>query len=186
LSSNSVEWPGDDEEGKPVTEPARARGTKETVVIAFDGSPAARRAVEEAAKIFRSSRVLVVTVWEEGLAYLTPSAPTEGMMVSPMVDPGVAREVDRSVHQQAERVSDEGAALAKSLGLDAQPLAVPDERDVARTILAVAGKHQATAIVVGSRGLSGLRARLEGSTSKALLKHAPCPVLVVHEAEEDR
>lgn len=156
------------------------------MVIAFDGSPAARRAIEEAARVFRSSHVLVVTIWEEGLAYATPPAPLDGMAMAPVVDPGVAQEVDRSVHDHADRVSSEGAALAKSLGLDAQPLAVPDERDVARTILTVADKHQAAAIVVGSRGLSGIRARLEGSTSKTLLKHAPCPVLVVHEADEDR
>jgi nucleotide-binding universal stress UspA family protein len=156
------------------------------VVIAFDGSPAARRAIEEAARVFRSSHVLVVTIWEEGLAYATPPAPLDGMAMAPVVDPGVALEVDRSVHDHANRVSTEGAELAKSLGLDAQPLAVPDERDVARTILTVADKHQAAAIVVGSRGLGRIRARLEGSTSKALLKHAPCPVLVVHEADEDR
>src|SRR5438067_605271 len=157
-------------------ERAGAQASKETVVMAFDGSPAARRAVEEAARVFRSSHVLVVTVWEEGLAYAAPAAPAEGMMMSPMVDPGVALEIDRSVHDHADRVSQEGAALAKSLGLEAQPLAVPDERDVAKTILTVAGKHEAAAIVVGSRGLGGIRARLEGSTSKALLKHAPCPV----------
>jgi nucleotide-binding universal stress UspA family protein len=129
----------------------------------------------------------VVTVWEEGLAYVPPLAPIEGMMtMSPMVDPEVAREVDRTAHDHAERVSQEGAALASSLGLAAQPLAVPDERDVPKTILAVAEKHQAIAIVVGSRGLSGLRARLEGSTTKALLKDAPCPVLVVHETDDGR
>lgn len=169
-----------------MTEPSGAQASRETVVIAFDGSPAARRAIEEAARVFRSSHVLVVTIWEEGLAYATPPAPLDGMAMAPVVDPGVALEVDRSVHDHADRVSSEGAALAKSLGLEAQPLAVPDERDVARTILAVADKHQAAAIVVGSRGLSGIRARLEGSTSKALLKHAPCPVLVVHETDEDR
>lgn len=169
-----------------MTEPSGAQASRETVVIAFDGSPAARRAIEEAAKVFRSSHVLVVTIWEEGLAYATPPAPLDGMAMAPVVDPGVALEVDRSVHDHADRVSSEGAALAKSLGLEAQPLAVPDERDVATTILAVADKHQAAAIVVGSRGLSGIRARLEGSTSKALLKHAPCPVLVVHETDEDR
>lgn len=168
-----------------MTEPAGAQASKETVVIAFDGSPAARRAIEQAARVFRSSRVLVVTVWEEGLAYVMPPAPLDGMMMSPVVDPGVALEVDRSVHDHADRVSTEGAALAKSLGLEAEALAVPDERDIARTILAVASKHQAAAIVVGSRGLSGVRARLEGSTSKALLKYAQCPVVVVHEEEED-
>lgn len=169
-----------------MTEPAGGQASKETVVVAFDGSPAARRAVEEAARVFGSSRVLVVTVWEEGLAYVASAAPAEGMMMSPMVDTGVALEIDRGVHDHAERVSQDGAALAKSLGLEAQPLAVPDESGVATTILTVADEHQAAAIVVGSRGLSGIRARLQGSTSKALLKHSPCPVLVVHQEEEDR
>ena len=46
-------------------------------------------------------------------------------------------------------------------------------------------EHGAAAIVVGSRGHSGIRARLEGSTSKALLKHATCPVIVVHDVVDD-
>jgi nucleotide-binding universal stress UspA family protein len=61
---------------------------------------------------------------------------------------------------------------------------VPDDGDIPRTILHVARECQAAAIVVGSRGLSGLRARLEGSMSKGLLKHAACPVIVVHESDE--
>jgi nucleotide-binding universal stress UspA family protein len=157
-----------------------------TVLIAYDGSAAARQAVAESAKILGSCRILVVTVWEEGLAYVGPSMPPDGMTVSPMVEPGVALDVDRAVHQQADDLADEGAALARSLGLDAQPLAVADRGNVASTILEVAHERQADAIVVGSRGLSGLRARLEGSTSKGLLKHAPCPVIVVHEADGER
>lgn len=157
-----------------------------TVVIAYDGSPAARQAVAAAATILGECRVLVVTVWEEGLAYAGSPTPLEGTTMPPMVDPGVALDVDRAVHGHADRISNEGAALARSLGLDAQPLAIPDEGNVATTILSVASEREATAIVVGSRGLGGIRARLEGSTSKSLLRHAPCPVVVVHEAHEER
>jgi nucleotide-binding universal stress UspA family protein len=64
--------------------------------------------------------------------------------------------------------------------LQAKGLAVADEVHVAETIIEVARKRAVAAIVVGSRGLKGLRARLEGSTSKAVLQDAPCPVLVVH------
>jgi nucleotide-binding universal stress UspA family protein len=60
-----------------------------------------------------------------------------------------------------------------------------DVGDVARTIVEVAREHKAATIVVGSRGLSGVRARFEGSTSKAVVKHAPCPVVVVHDAGEE-
>jgi nucleotide-binding universal stress UspA family protein len=161
---------------------------KAPVVVAYDGSPAARQAVVDAAKIVGSCPVLVVTVWEEGLAYVGTLAPiqADGLSMDPMVDPEVAREVDHGLHQHAERVSGEGAALARSLGLDAQQLALPDEGNVAETILTLVRERRAVAVVVGSRGLSGIRARLEGSTSKALLKHAPCPVIVVHEADEER
>jgi nucleotide-binding universal stress UspA family protein len=155
------------------------------VLVAYDGSAAARQAVADAAQLMGPCRMIVVTVWEVGLAYATPAAvPPDGIMMAPMVEPEVARDVDRQLQRQADRVSRDGAALAKSLGLDAEPLAVPDDGDVARTILDVAHERHAAAIVVGSRGLSGLRARLEGSTSKGLLKHAPCPVMVVHEAHE--
>jgi nucleotide-binding universal stress UspA family protein len=156
----------------------------EPVLIAYDGSAAARRAVTEAAKLLGSCRMFVVTVWEAGLAYATPIMSPNGLMMAPEVDPGVALDVDRELHQHAERVSREGAELARSLGVDAEPLAVPDDGDIPRTILSVARERQAAAIVVGSRGLTGLRARLEGSTSKGLLKHASCPVLVVHESDE--
>jgi nucleotide-binding universal stress UspA family protein len=71
------------------------------------------------------------------------------------------------------------------LGLDAEPLAMVDVGDIARTIVEVARERGAAAIVVGSRGLSGLRARFEGSTSKGVVKHSPCPVVVVHDAVGD-
>ena len=164
-------------------EAAATDNGRETALVAFDGSPAARQAILAAAKILGSCRILVVTVWEEGLAYMVPSAPADAIVTAPPVEPDVALEVDREVHDQAEQVSREGAALATSLGLDAQPLAVADQGGVARTILDVARERQAAAIVVGSRGLGAIRARLEGSTSRGLLRHSPCPVMVVHEEE---
>ena len=45
------------------------------VIIAYDRSAAAREAITKAAVLMRSCRFLVVTVWEEGLAY-TATAPT--------------------------------------------------------------------------------------------------------------
>jgi nucleotide-binding universal stress UspA family protein len=155
------------------------------ILIAFDGSAASRSAVSDAARLFAPRPALVVTVWEPGLAYAMPQMGTE-LVPAPIVDPATALTIDEGVHSQAEHVAGEGAKLARSLGLDAQPLAVPGERNVPETILHVAEDNHASAIVVGSRGLSGFRARLEGSTTKSLLKHASAPVLVVHEPPEDR
>lgn len=155
------------------------------ILIAFDGSDAAQQAVRDAARLVGARKALVVTVWESGLAYAMADMRPDGMIATPALDPEVAISVDKELRSHAARVAGEGAELARSLGLDAEPLAVPDDRDVPETILNLARDHSASAIVVGSRGLSGLRARLEGSTTKSLLKHANCPVIVVHESRED-
>jgi nucleotide-binding universal stress UspA family protein len=156
----------------------------ETVILAYDGSAAAREAIVAAAKLLKGCRILVVTVWEEGLAYIAPPEPPGvGMMMTQPVDPEVAHGVDVAQHRHAEQVASKGAEIAGSFGLEAEPLSLPDTRNIAETLIDLARGQRAAAIVVGSRGLSGIRARLEGSTSKGLLAHAPCPVLVVHATE---
>lgn len=155
----------------------------ETVIIAYDGSVPARQALVAAGKLLQGCRIVVVTVWEPALASLMPSASVEGMMMTEPIDPEDARESDVKLENYADTVAHEGADLASALGLEAEPFAVPDERDVARTVIGLARDQGAAAIVVGSRGLSGLRAKFEGSTSKTLLTHSPCPVLVSHATE---
>jgi nucleotide-binding universal stress UspA family protein len=152
-----------------------------SILIAYDGSDTARRAVHEAAKLFGSSQALVVTVWEPALAYET-EMPMAGLdMPAVPVDIEGARELEEELHERARRTAQAGAELAGSLGLQAKGLAIADEVHVADTIVGLAHKRGVAAIVVGSRGLKGLRARLEGSTSNAVLKNAPCPVVVVHD-----
>jgi nucleotide-binding universal stress UspA family protein len=53
-------------------------------------------------------------------------------------------------------------------------------------IVSVARELEANLIVMGCRGRSRIRRALEGSTSDAVIRHAPCPVLVVrsHESAE--
>ncbi|GLZ40742.1 universal stress protein [Actinokineospora sp. NBRC 105648] len=46
----------------------------------------------------------------------------------------------------------------------------------------LAGAEDARLLVVGSRGHGGFTGMLHGSTSQALIYHAPCPLLVVHSA----
>ena len=49
-----------------------------------------------------------------------------------------------------------------------------------KTILEVAASQHASAIVIGSRGLTGLGSMLLGSVSTAVVHHADRPTLVVH------
>jgi nucleotide-binding universal stress UspA family protein len=153
-------------------------------LIAFDGSAAARQAVAAVAALLKPRATLVITVWEAALAQAAVTSPPDVAM-TPAVDPSTVLTFDEALRGHAERVAKDGAELARSLGLDAEPLVMVDAGDIARTIVEVAREHKAATIVVGSRGLSGLRARFEGSTSKGVVKHAPCPVVVVHDAAEE-
>jgi nucleotide-binding universal stress UspA family protein len=50
----------------------------------------------------------------------------------------------------------------------------------AEAILAVAETRQADLIVMGTRGLSTIQGLLLGSVSQKVVRHAQCPVMVVH------
>ena len=54
-------------------------------------------------------------------------------------------------------------------------------------IVVLAKELQADLIVMGCRGHRGIRRAIEGSISDAVIRHAPCPVLVVrsHESAQD-
>ncbi|AWE48739.1 MULTISPECIES: universal stress protein [Streptomyces] len=139
------------------------------VLLAVDGSPAARGAVEFAfAQASWHGRPLVaVHVW---------STRTERAYASPADPPFVTYDEGR-LHDEEERV------LAEALGgLGDRYPDVPVERRLVRGrvrhTLIEAGAD-AGLLVVGARGRGGFAGLLLGSVSQAVLHHAPCPVAVV-------
>jgi nucleotide-binding universal stress UspA family protein len=54
----------------------------------------------------------------------------------------------------------------------------------AAEIVDLAEELGAGLVVVGSRGLGGIRRALMGSVSDSVVRHAHCPVLVVRREEE--
>jgi nucleotide-binding universal stress UspA family protein len=151
-------------------------------MIAYDGSDAAKHAVNAAAELFAGRSAYVVTVWEPGLAYAMSDLEPTGPELSPVpMDIGGAQELEEELQVHARRTAAEGAELAKAADLDCEALVVANRVSVADALVEVADKQSVAAIVVGSRGLTGLRARLEGSTSSAVLRRAACPVVVVHD-----
>ena len=55
---------------------------------------------------------------------------------------------------------------------------------MALEIVALAEELGADLIVMGSRGLGGVRRALMGSVSDSVVRHAHCPVLVVRQEKE--
>jgi nucleotide-binding universal stress UspA family protein len=149
------------------------------VVVAFDGSDEARGAVTTAAALFRGRRLLVVSVWEPGLAMaMAPVRDVTGVGYAPPSGEEIVA-IDRAQRDHAAATAAAGVDLARRSGADAQPHPIADEADIADTLAAVADRVDAAALVVGSRGLGGMRARLLGSTSRSLLQKTERPVLVV-------
>lgn len=151
-----------------------------TVVIGYDGSEAADRAVRAAREVLSAERAVIVTVWESSLPMLIDS--TAGQMGSAgmMADPGTADVLDQAAEGSAHRVTAQGVALARSIGFpEVEEVVVEDSSNIAITLSDIADERRATAIVVGSHGHGALYSRLMGTTSTALIRHSRRPVLVV-------
>jgi nucleotide-binding universal stress UspA family protein len=80
---------------------------------------------------------------------------------------------------EARRLTGEAAAFLRSHGVVAEECPVVGGHP-ATPLLAAAGQMQARMLVMGAFGTSGLRTWLLGSTTRRLLREAPCPVFVHH------
>jgi nucleotide-binding universal stress UspA family protein len=153
------------------------------VVVGFDGSDESEAAVREAAALFRDRTLVVVSVWEPGLA-LAMTQPDELSGVSAIPpSPETMAMMDRVQRERATDTAAAGAELARALGATVDPHPVPDEVNVAETIAGVAERRDAAAIVVGSRGLGRIKSTFLGSTSQGVLRHTKRPVVVVRAPE---
>ena len=152
------------------------------VVVAFDGSPEAAEAVRSAASLFRDRLLVIVTVWEPGLAAATSTMIPVGELgassfTAPTLDEIEA--VDKAQLDHAQAAADAGARIATEAGATVEALPVPDNTDVAGTIAAIAEQRDAAVLVVGARGMGRVKSAFAGSTSKRLLRDTERPLLVV-------
>ena len=88
-------------------------------------------------------------------------------------------EVEGAPVESGGQVANEGARIAQAAGLDAVPVGVETTRPVWEAIIEFADRHDAATIVMGSRGLTGLRSKLLGSVSSAVVHHSNRPTMIV-------
>src|SRR3954468_4703593 len=122
------------------------------VLVAYDGSPESEAAVRAAATLMGGRSLVVVSVWEPGLAMMMtpPSDELSGLTSIPPSAETMAT-VDRLQRDHAAEAAEAGAAIARQLGATAEPYPVAEERDVSETIAQLAEHRDAAAVVVGSR-----------------------------------
>jgi nucleotide-binding universal stress UspA family protein len=148
------------------------------ILICYDGSDDARAAIERAGKLFAGQQATVITVWEPFTDVMSRTG-AAGLGLS-IVDP---TEIDAASQNAAREGADEGAESARQAGLDAQPHVAERHGTIAATILREAREREVDAIVVGTRGLTGIKSLMLGSVSNAIVQHADRPVTVIPSAE---
>jgi nucleotide-binding universal stress UspA family protein len=148
------------------------------ILIAYDGSEDAKAAIQHAGKLMPGSPATVLTIWEpfDTMLARTPE------VLRPLARVREAEEIDREEVAAAEASMNEGVKLADAAGLDATPLTARLNGSTADTIIEQADQLDVDAIVVGSRGLTGM-ALLLGSVSLAVVQRANRTVVVVPSAD---
>jgi nucleotide-binding universal stress UspA family protein len=154
---------------------------QETVLIGYDGSKDAAAAIRCAAALLAPRRAVVAHVWDSlsSLLLHTDVSRLAGTMLE------AAQEVDAEDRERAEARAEEGAKVAREAGLEATAVAAMGKPKAWPTLLELAREHDAAAIVVGSRGLGGVKSALLGSVSSGVLHNTHLPVLVVPPQEQE-
>jgi nucleotide-binding universal stress UspA family protein len=144
--------------------------TSGAVLIAYDGSPGAERAVADAARVLAARRALVLVVWRSGLGFELLELPTVSGLPPAPLDIRAALELDESQYEGARRLANQGTGVAREVGFEAEALVVAEapETPVAHTIARVARERRSDAVVVARHG----------SVTRELISRAPCPVMV--------
>lgn len=148
------------------------------ILLSYDGSLDAQAAVSRAAELMPGAEVTVLTVWQPLTQMMTVGGTSGiGLGLAGMYSNDPA--IDEASQRQALATATNGAERATADGLVAQPRAAPQQGTIAAAVLSVADDIDADVIVLGTRGLSGVKSFVLGSVSHAVVQHSGRPVLIV-------
>ncbi len=140
------------------------------ILFVYDGTALAGLAIERAARELATAReALVLCVWQPADVGFEPVNKRH-------FDADAANEV----RQAAEETAAYGSSLAQKAGFRAQSLTV-EAAPTWKGIIQTAEEHQVSLIVLGAHRHKGLVGHLLGGVASAVISHAACSVLVVHQ-----
>ena len=155
-------------------------------LIAFNGSPAAERALRDAARLLAVRHALVLVVWKAGLGFELLEIPSVAGVPPAPIDIRTALEIDETVYEGAQRLARKGAGIAREAGLEAEGLVVAEEPEipVSQTIVRIASERGCSAVVVAESAHGRLGEVVLGRISRDVIRYAPCPVVVVRHSQQ--
>jgi nucleotide-binding universal stress UspA family protein len=151
------------------------RGTRPSLLLGYDGSPEAARAIAIGALLLPEAEVQIVNIWTPPFASrslwsrLRARAKNLDGLSELLVEEGSA---------EAQQMADDGVALGAAAGWRPAPLVHRGYGDIGFEFARLGENLGPDAIIVGARGLSGARAAL-GSVSDSTVHYSTVPVLVI-------
>jgi nucleotide-binding universal stress UspA family protein len=146
------------------------------IICATDGSSAGNAALEQAIELAQTTgdSILVVTVWRA----------LQGDYGVPYPATAHLPDLLDSEHRFAEQVLADAEERCRAGGVPFEAVLVTG--DPAEEISQLAAERNARLVAIGTRGYGTVRSLLLGSVSGAVVRRAPCPVLVVADPERAR
>ena len=138
------------------------------ILVATDGSKPATEAVKHAISI---ASAVGADLAIAHVIYIPPLAYAED------VPPGIDK-VFRDLRTEGERIVSEASKVAKESGVDVSTEVIDNNRSPVWALTKFADEGKFDLVVVGTRGLGGLRRTVLGSVSNGIAHYAKCSVLV--------
>ncbi|MBP7274847.1 MAG: universal stress protein [Kiritimatiellae bacterium] len=139
-----------------------------TILVGIDFSPVQGRALDAATTLARAMDAELI---------LIHVASAEPDFVGYEPGPEVVRESVAHLLRDHHRQLQDIESRLRSAGVRVRALMV--QGGISDKIIEEAGKLNAGWIVLGSHGHGALRHALLGSVTQAVIKHTPCPVIIV-------
>ncbi|MDA4115108.1 MAG: universal stress protein [Thaumarchaeota archaeon] len=143
------------------------KGVFRRILVGYDGSDNARRALNRAIELARQSKAeLRISVVADTMSYATNARR------------GIYKQVNEQTKANAVNLASDALDTARLAGLK-DVYASDEVGQPADMLLTLATEYRVDLIVVGRRGIRGLERFLMGSVSTAVINQAKCDVLVV-------
>ena len=144
----------------------------ERVLVATDFSDTARSGLDWAIEVAKTHDASIDLVH----ALLVPNRATDFVPSPPDFSESLQEAASGRLTEVTEKVKQTGVSVNSELRLGV----------ASQVILQTAADLGSDLIVVGTRGLAGLKHLLLGSTAERVVQQAPCPVLTVHPGDIDQ
>jgi len=145
----------------------------ETILVPVDFSEHSKEALDTAIQMARlfESTIHLLHCYHIQTAGISPY----GIVLPSGYYEDIREAAEKRLNDWREKVSGEGVKVETILSADNPSLAIN----------LAAADIQANLIVMGTRGLSGLKHAMLGSVAERIVRLAPCPVLTVKDPEAD-